>query len=60
MENELLKACQQFIREHKVRAPEGCYQMDSVIQAAPDLVEQVANIVGYYDDDTDSLVPRAA
>lgn len=56
MERELIEICAKFLKEHKVRAPESCYQMDSVVIAAPELVEAVANVLGYYDDDTDALV----
>ncbi len=52
---ELVEACVRFLKKHQVRAPESCYQMDAVVCAAPELVEEVANILGYYDDDTGTL-----
>lgn len=55
MEKELLALCEDFVKHHKVRAPESPYQMDGIQEAAPELIEAICNIVGYYDDDTDSL-----
>jgi antitoxin component HigA of HigAB toxin-antitoxin module len=55
MEKELVEACRAFLLHYKVRAPESCYQMDDVVCAAPELVESVANILGYYDDDMEDL-----
>lgn len=57
MEKELVEACRAFLLNYKVRAPESCYQMDSIIAAAPELIEAVADILGYYDDDMGALNP---
>lgn len=55
MEKELIAVCTRFLVEHQVRAPESCFQMDDVVLAAPELVQAVADILGYYDDDTGTL-----
>ena len=52
MEQQLLVICRKFLADQKIRAPESCYQMDHIVEAAPELVEQVCNLVGYWDDDT--------
>lgn len=56
MEKQLLIICRKFIKEHQIVSPESCYQMDGVIEAAPDFVEQICNLVGYWDDDTQSII----
>lgn len=55
MEKELVAVCTKFLKEHQVRAPESCYQMDDVVLAAPELVQAVADVIGYYDDETGEL-----
>jgi hypothetical protein len=55
VEKELLELCKGFLIKYQVRAPESPYQMDDIIEAAPELVEAIAEILGYYDDDTGEL-----
>jgi len=38
-----------FIEEHKITGPETIYQTDRVCEYAPELVEDLAEVVGYYD-----------
>lgn len=59
MEQQLLVICRKFIKDQAIRAPESVYQMDNVIEAAPELIEQICNLVGYWDDDTQSILVRA-
>jgi hypothetical protein len=43
-----------FIEENKITGPETIYQTDRVYEYAPELVEDLAEVVGYYDyDDED-------
>jgi hypothetical protein len=44
----LWRVCQNFIHDRHVSCPEACYN-DRVYEYAPDLVEDIANIVGYYE-----------
>lgn len=44
---KLWDKCQEFIRDEKVRCDDCIYQTDSIIIAAPQLVYEVAEIVGY-------------
>ena len=39
-----------FIEENRVTCPEACYN-DRVYEDAPDLVGDLAEVVGYYDDE---------
>ena len=40
----------EFIEKHRLICPESIYQRDSVYEYAPELVEDLADVVGYYDD----------
>jgi len=50
-QSKLLRACELFIDSHQIRCAEDCYQTDRVILEAPELVEEICQIVGYYEDD---------
>lgn len=54
--SELKRVCEEFIYKHQISCAESCYQMDSTVIAAPELVEAVCNVLGYYDEDTDTLI----
>jgi hypothetical protein len=45
---KLWRVCQTFIQDQHVSCPEVCCE-DRVYENAPDLVEDIANIVGYYE-----------
>lgn len=49
----LWNACLNFIKKHEIGCSESIYQSDRVMIAAPELVEEVCNIVGYipYEDE---------
>ena len=49
----LWNACKYFVNEYEIGCVEQIWQTDSVIIAAPELVECVCEIVGYkeYEDD---------
>lgn len=40
-----------FIKQNKIYCPESIYQSDRVIQNAYEFIEQLCDIVGYYDDE---------
>ena len=40
----------EFIEKHRLTGPDSIYQSDRVYEYAPELVEDLANVVGYYDD----------
>lgn len=40
----------EFIEKHRLTCPESIYQRDSVYEYTPELVEDLADVVGYYDD----------
>ena len=49
----LWEACQKWVEENRVRAPESIYQVDSVAVALFDLGEIVCDHVGFYQDGID-------
>jgi len=50
---KLWNACMNFIKKHEIGCVESIWQMDSTLVAAPELVEEVCEIVGYlpYEDE---------
>ena len=48
---ELLKLCQDFIKEQKITCPETVFQCDWVIENAYEFIEQICEIVGYADEE---------
>ena len=44
----LWNVCQDFVQAQRVSCPEACCE-DRVYEEAPNLVEDIANIVGYYE-----------
>lgn len=55
MADELEKATQivqivkSYIEKHEISCAESIYQRDKIWETAPELVEELANIVGYYE-----------
>lgn len=49
----LWKVCKDFVEEYEIGCVEQIWQTDSVLIAAPELVESVCNVVGYveYEDE---------
>lgn len=43
----LWNACMNFIENHEISCAESIWQMDSTLIAAPELVEEVCEIIGY-------------
>ena len=56
MSKKLQKLCEEFIKKQKISCPETVYQSDRVMENAYEFIEQICNIVGYYDDDQDKVV----
>lgn len=50
---ELWEAVTQFIDEHRISCAESIYQTDRVIQNAYAFIEELCEIVGYYEDPDD-------
>ena len=51
---KLFKECHKFIVDNKISCPESIAQCDHVIENAYEFIENVCNIVGYYDYDTNT------
>lgn len=49
MASELLDLCRKFINENKISCPESIYQSDSVIENAYTFIEEICNLVGYFE-----------
>lgn len=49
----LWNTCVAFIEKHKIGCAESIYQLDSIIIASSELVENVCNVIGYlpYEDE---------
>jgi hypothetical protein len=45
----LWRACKHWIEQQEVSCPEDIWQADRVIENAHLLIEQICDIVGYYD-----------
>lgn len=45
--NQLLKLCQEFIKEQRIYGPENVYQSDRVIDNAYVFIAEICDIVGY-------------
>ncbi len=53
-QNELIRQIiDSFIDKHRVSCAEAIYQSDRVIESACTLIEDLANVVGYYVEDAD-------
>lgn len=54
--DELLKICEKFVIDLEIGCPESIYQSDRVIESAPEFIEKICDIVGYFkfEDDEDS------
>ena len=47
--SKIYKICKKFIDDNKISCPEMTYD-DKVYVNAPDLIEDLANIIGYYEN----------
>lgn len=46
-ESRVIELVKKFIEDNKITSPETIYQTDRVWEAAPDLVKDLCDIVGY-------------
>lgn len=44
----LLEVCSDYIEHHELTCAESIYQKDAIYESAPELVEQICNVIGYY------------
>lgn len=51
----LWKTCERFIKHQNISCGEAVYQSDNVILNAYEFIDDVCNIVGFYDEETDSF-----
>ena len=47
-EFQLMERVNRFIEDNEIDCAESIYQMDCVIENAPDFIEDLCNIAGYY------------
>lgn len=50
---ELWSICERFIQEHKITCPETVWQTDRVIEDAYEFIEEICDVVGYHEYETD-------
>lgn len=48
---ELFDICKEFIKENQITCSETIYQSDKIEANALDLVEQICELLGYYEED---------
>ncbi len=51
--DKIVNAIIDYIQEHEISCPESIYQRDKIWETAPELVEKLADIVGYWKDQED-------
>ena len=49
----LMKICQDFIEKHKISCSETIYQTDRVIEDSYSFIDDICNIVGFYQEKDD-------
>jgi len=53
-EKQLFELCQKFVNDNKINCAESVCQSDHVIENAYEFIEQVCDIVGYYEYEDDN------
>ena len=48
LHEKLLKVCMDFIEHHHITCAEAIYQRDVIYSDAPQLVEDICNVIGYH------------
>ena len=48
---ELFDLCKEFIKENEITCSESIYQSDKIEANALDLVEQICELIGYYEEE---------
>lgn len=51
MKEELYEICARFIIDNKISCPECIAQCDWVITNAYELIEEICNVIGYYEEE---------
>lgn len=49
VDSELFDLCKEFIRENQIGCEEDIYQSDSVQENVLELMEQICDLIGYYE-----------
>lgn len=49
-QDKVLQICQRFVVDQKITCPECIYQSDRVIENAYQFIQELCDVVGYYDD----------
>lgn len=52
---ELFDLCKDFIKDNKITCAESIYQSNSIEANALDLIEQICDVIGYYEEDEEDL-----
>lgn len=50
----LWKLCQKFVKEQDISCPEAICQCDRVIENSYDFIEEIADIIGYNTEESES------
>lgn len=48
---ELFDICKDFIKDNEITCAESIYQKDSIEANALDLIEQICELIGYYEEE---------
>ncbi len=52
---ELFDLCRDFIKDNEITCSETIYQSDKIEANALDLIEQICELIGYYEDEEEDL-----
>lgn len=50
---ELFDICKEFIKENQITCAEAIYQRDSLVVKSQELLEQICDLLGYYEEEED-------
>ena len=53
VESELYDICKDFINENEIRCAESVYDRDSLQLQCLELLEQICDLIGYYEDENE-------
>lgn len=51
IDSELFDLCKEFVNENEISCSEDLYQRDSLQLQALELLEQICDLIGYYEDE---------
>ncbi len=52
---EIFDLCKDFIKENQITCSETIYQSDKIEANALELIEQICDLIGYYEDEEEDL-----